>query len=51
MVTIDNRQLNNRLILEQSELFSRQFDLYQTSATEVLYLLCLRLFAANNDSM
>ena len=33
MVTIDNRQTtNNRLILVQSDLISRKFDLYQTSA-------------------
>ena len=31
MVTIDN-QSNNRLILVQSDLISRKFDLYRTSA-------------------
>ena len=31
MVTIEQRT-NNRLILEQSDLISKKFDLYQTSA-------------------
>ena len=31
MVT-NNKRTNNRLILEQSDLISRNFDLYQTSA-------------------
>ena len=38
MVTIN--QQNNRLILEQSDLISRKFDLYQTSAILCFFLNC-----------